>query len=103
MRSAVLHRHEQRGKLCRPGARPCVVSSTSDRGPRPVRSRGDLDLIRKTHREFGNQRLFSSHLMSDVEAMRRIIVVHVDGSRMPAGRAFHPWRPRQCSSKSTAT
>ena len=36
-----------------------------------------LDLIRKTHREFGISVLFSSHLMSDVErTCDRIIVLH---------------------------
>ncbi|MCG8466721.1 MAG: ABC transporter ATP-binding protein [Gemmatimonadetes bacterium] len=44
-----------------------------------------LDLVRKTHREFGISILFSSHLMSDVERTCDRIVVLQGGALVQAG------------------
>ena len=44
-----------------------------------------LDLIRKTHREFGISVLFSSHLMADVERSCDRIVVLQGGHLVHAG------------------
>jgi len=48
-----------------------------------------LDLVRKTHREFGISILFSSHLMADVERTCDRIVVLQGGQLVQAGEVSH--------------
>lgn len=48
-----------------------------------------LDLVRKTHREFGISILFSSHLMADVERTCDRIVVLQGGHLVQAGEVSH--------------
>jgi ABC-2 type transport system ATP-binding protein len=48
-----------------------------------------LDLVRKTHREFGISILFSSHLMSDVERTCDRIVVLQGGKLVQSGEVSH--------------
>lgn len=48
-----------------------------------------LDLVRKTHREFGISILFSSHLMADVERTCDRIIVLQGGEVVQAGEVSH--------------
>lgn len=48
-----------------------------------------LDLVRKTHREFGISILFSSHLMADVERTCDRIIVLQGGELVQAGEVSH--------------
>jgi ABC-2 type transport system ATP-binding protein len=48
-----------------------------------------LDLVRKTHREFGISILFSSHLMADVERTCDRIVVLLGGDLVQSGEVSH--------------
>ena len=55
----------------------------------PIGREEMLDLVRKTHREFGISVLFSSHLMADVERTCDRIIVLQGGRLMESGEVGH--------------